>query len=187
MDWREKLKQMTSLEDENESQRWHAVFVKTGEEEPVKQKIEYALKETPIRAIVPKRSIMERKNGKWHERIKPLFPGYVLIQGQVDISHYYALKTVPGIVRILKGNHGLYRIYPDEIRIINRLMCNGDIIGPSIAFKQGDKVVIAKGPLLGMEGLITTVDQRKGRAKVKLSFLGDERTVDLSISFVETA
>jgi transcriptional antiterminator NusG len=187
MDWREKLKQMTSPQDEDVSQQWHAVFVKTGEEEPVKEKIDYTMKEAPISAIVPKRSIMERKDGKWHERIKPLFPGYILLKGQVDIANYYALRCVPGVVRILKDSHGLYRIYPEEIRIINKLMCNGDIIGSSIAFKQGDKVIVTKGPLLGLEGLITTVDSRKGRAKVKLSFLGDERTVDLSISFVETA
>lgn len=187
MDWREKLKQMTRVEDEDESQHWHAVFVKTGDEEPVRQKIEYALKESIIRAVVPKRSIMERRNGKWQERIRSLFPGYVLLQGMVDIPSYYILKTIPGIVRILKDNQGLYRIFPDEIRIINRLMCNGEIIGTSYAFKQGDRVVITKGPLLGMEGLITAVDNRKERARVKLSFLGDERTVDLGLKIIETA
>ncbi|SHJ41372.1 antiterminator LoaP [Thermoclostridium caenicola] len=187
MDWREKLRNMTKIEDEDESQQWHAVFVLTGNEDPVKEKIEYALGNSGVRAVVPKRRIMERKAGKWHERIRPLFPGYVLLQGKIDVSAYYILKTIPGLVRILKDERELYRIYPEEIEIISRLMCNGDIIGTSVAFKKGDRIVITDGPLLNMEGLITSVDPRKGRVKVRLSFLGDVRTVDLSISFIETA
>lgn len=187
MDWREKLHIMTKIEDEDESEQWHAVFVLTGNEDPVKEKIEYALGCSGIRAVVPKRRIMERKAGMWHEKIKPLFPGYVLLQGKIDVSAYYILKAVPGLVRILKENGELYRIYPEEIEIISRLMCNGEIIGTSVAFKEGDKVVITDGPLLNMEGLITSVDTRKGRAKVRLSILGDVRTVDLSITFIESA
>lgn len=187
MDWREKLHIMTKIEDEDESEQWHAVFVLTGNEDPVKEKIEYALGCSGVRAVVPKRRIMERKAGMWHEKIKPLFPGYVLLQGKIDVSAYYILKAVPGLVRILKENGELYRIYPEEIEIISRLMCNGEIIGTSVAFKEGDKVVITDGPLLNMEGLITSVDTRKGRAKVRLSILGDVRTVDLSITFIESA
>lgn len=187
MDWRDKLKEMTRLEDEDESEKWHAIFVRSGYEDPVKQKIEYALRDSGISAVVPKRSIMERKTGQWHERIKPLFPGYILLQGQIDIPDYYILRTVPGIVRILKDNNGLYRIYSEEIKVINRLMCNGEIIGESTGFKLGDSIVITNGPLLNMEGLITAIDHRKGRAKVKLNFLGDECTIDLSIKIIKTA
>jgi len=187
MDWREKLHMMTRMEDEDESRQWHAVYVLSGNEEPVREKIEYALGGYGVRAVVPKRRIMERKEGKWHERIRTLFPGYILLQGKIDVPEYYILKTVPGLVRILRDDCQLYRIYPEEIEIISRLMCNGDIIGTSVAFREGDKVIITDGPLLNMEGLITSVDPRKGRARVKLSFLGDVRTVDLSITFIESA
>jgi len=188
MDWREKLHMMTRIEDEDESRQWHAVYVLTGNEDPVKEKIEYALGGFGVRAVVPKRRIVERKKGKWHERIRPLFPGYILLQGRIEVPAYYMLKTVPGLVRILKDNNcQLYRIYPEEIEIISRLMCNGDIIGTSLAFKKGDKVIITDGPLLNLEGLITSVDQRKGRARVRLNFLGDVRTIDLSVRFIEPA
>lgn len=101
---------MTRMEDEDESRQWHAVYVLSGNEEPVREKIEYALGGYGVRAVVPKRRIMERKEGKWHERIRTLFPGYILLQGKIDVPEYYILKTVPGLVRILSDDCQLYRI-----------------------------------------------------------------------------
>jgi transcriptional antiterminator NusG len=64
-------------------------------------------------------------------------------------------------------------------------MIDGEIIGVSTAFQQGDSIVITDGPLLGMEGNIQFIDKRKGRVRVNLSFLGDKRTVDLSIKLID--
>lgn len=184
MDWRERLKQLTGFEKEDVSSLWHAVFVKTGNEQTVKEKIAYTFKDSDILPIIPKRRINERRNGVWHEKIKTLFPGYILIKGNISIDDYYILKTVPGILRVLKDNNELYRIHQDEIKIIGQLMIDGEIIGASTAYQQGDNIVITDGPLLGMEGLIQSVDNRKGRVRVCLSFLGDKRTVDLSIKLI---
>jgi transcriptional antiterminator NusG len=186
MDWRERLRQLVGHEDIDETQQWHAVFVMTGDEDSVRQRIAYAMREKAIEVVVPKRMIHERRNGQWHERIRPLFPGYILLKGHIDTELYYILKSIPGIVRILKDNQGLYKIQPEEIEVISRLMCNGELIGTSYAFQDGDSIIIKEGPLYGLEGLITAIDRRKGRAKVKLSILGDERTVDLSIKLITT-
>ena len=187
MDWREELKQRIGCKERNVTERWQAVFVLTGHEDNIKEKIEYALQDTTLKAVVPKRCIMERKDGRWHEKIKPLFPGYILLQGAIATPEYYLLKSVPGIIRFLKDNKDFYTICPEEIEVINHLMCNGDLIGISTAYQQDDKIIIVEGPLLGKEGLIIAVDQRKGRARVKLSLLGDERTVDLSLRVIKTA
>jgi transcriptional antiterminator NusG len=186
MDWREKLKSITEHTDEDESQIWHVIFVMTGNEDIAKRNITYALKNTVIQAVVPKRCINERKNGIWREAIKPLFPGYILLRGNISTEDYYILKSIPDILRVLKDNCGLQRIHPNEIKIINRLMCNGDLIGTSIGLQQGDSIRIIEGPLLGLEGLIMSIDRRKGRARVKLSILGDERTIDLGIKLIKT-
>lgn len=187
MDWRERLKQLTGLEEEDESKVWHAVFVKTGDEDTVKHKIAYTFKDSDIYPVVPKRKINERKNGVWHDKEKPLFPGYVLIGGKITIEDYYTLKKVPGILKILRDNKELYRIHPEEIKVISRLMNNGELIGTSTAFQRGDSIEITDGPLLGMEGLIQSIDRRKGRVRVNISFLGDKRTVDLSIKLIIAA
>lgn len=187
MDWRERLRQMTAPAEEDESSIWHAIFVMTGNEQNVKDKITYTFKGSNLLAVVPKRQIHERKNGVWNEKIKPLFPGYILIKGYISPHDYYQLKAIPGILRVLRDEKEIYRINPDEMRIISRLMINGELIGISDVFRKGDSVVITDGPLLGLEGLIQSIDYRKGRAKVCLSFLGDKRTVDLGIRLIAQA
>jgi len=187
MDWRDKLKQRIGCEKRSAADKWQAVFVLTGHEDIVKEKIEYALQGSSIRVVVPKRCIRERRAGRWLDVIRPLFPGYILLQGSIDLQEYYLLKSVPGIIRCLKDNKEFYSIHPEEIKVINQLMCNGDLIGISTAYQKDDKIIITDGPLLGKEGLIVAVDRRKGRARVKLSFLGDERTVDLSLRIIRTA
>lgn len=187
MDWRDKLKQRIGCEKRSAADKWQAVFVLTGHEDIVKEKIEYALQGTSIRAVVPKRCIRERRGGRWLDVIRPLFPGYILLQGDIDLQEYYQLKSVPGIIRCLKDNKEFYTIHPEEIKVINQLMCNGDLIGISTAYQKDDKIIITDGPLLGKEGLIIAVDRRKGRARIKLSLLGDERTVDLSLRVIRTA
>ena len=91
MDWRERLRQMTAPFEEDESSIWHAIFVMTGNEQTVKDKIAYTFRNTNILPIVPKRRIYERKM-VWNEKIRPLFPGYILIKGLISTHDYYVLK-----------------------------------------------------------------------------------------------
>lgn len=74
-----------------------------------------------------------------------------------------------------------------EISTISRLTCNNDIIGSSSVYVQGGTIRVIDGPLLGMEGLIQSIDKRKGRVKVVLNLLGESRTVELSVAMVQTA
>jgi transcription termination/antitermination protein NusG len=166
---------------------WHALFVATGEEDRVKERILYRLGDRGIRALVPKRKLRERRNGVWESSIKTLFPGYLLLNGSIGADEYYCMRDIPGIIRILKDKHGLLRIEEHEISILSRLICNHEIIETSHAFLAGGRIVVTDGPLLGMEGFIESIDTRKGRAKVRLNFIGEPRVVDLSISLVQSA
>ena len=49
---------------------WYALFVVTGEEEKVKKRLDYRL-QGDLRIIVPKRKLRERRNGQWHNVIRP--------------------------------------------------------------------------------------------------------------------
>lgn len=166
---------------------WYALFVVTGEEEKVKERLQFKLKHSDLRILVPKRKMRERKNGIWESRIRTLFPGYVLLNGHLDVDEYYSIKGTPGLIKILKDKSKLLEIDEQEIHIINRLMCNNEIIGPSSIYTDGGKVIVIDGPLLGMEGLIESIDKRKGRAKVRVNFIGESRLVELSVSMVQPA
>lgn len=168
--------------------KWYALFVMTGEEEKVKERLLYKFRgRDDLKIVVPMRRIRERRNGKWEVKIKTLFPGYVLYNGIMETDDYYSMKEVPGLLRVLKNEYKPLEICNDEIYVISRLMCNGEIIGASTLYKSGEKIVVIDGPLVGLEGLIESVDARKGRAKVRLNFIGESRLVDLGVKMIQTA
>ncbi len=165
---------------------WYAVFVVSGQEDKVKERLLYRLNDK-FRVVVPKRKLKERKNGVWCSTIKTLLPGYVLINGKFEKEDYYYFKGVPGLLRLLKSEFEPLKIENYEMEVINKLICNSETIGLSNILVQNGKIIIVDGPLVSLEGQIISINTRKGRVKVKLNFIGEERTVDLGISVLQPA
>ena len=167
-------------------ENWYALFVMTGEEERVKERLQYRFQEQ-FRIMVPKRKLRERKNGMWSYNTRVLFPGYVILEGSLDTEAYYRLKDVPGLLRLLKTGWEFASIEENEMLALSRLVCNGDEIGMSTVLMENGHVRVMDGPLCSMEGIIQQINARKGRAKVRLNFLGEERVVELGISLLNPA
>ncbi|MDF2524682.1 MAG: hypothetical protein K0R31_2323 [Clostridiales bacterium] len=167
--------------------KWYALFVETGEEDRVKERLNYKLKDSDLVVISPKRLLRERRKGIWETITRPLLPGYILINGCIATEEYYAMKGVPGLIKILHDKNGPLAIHENELGIIRRLIKDHEAVGASNIFVQGSRIIVIDGPLYGMEGFIESIDTRKGRAKVRLNFLGELKMVDLSISMVQSA
>ena len=164
--------------------KWYAIFVKTGQEDKVKQRLEYRFHDKLL-FLVPKRKLRERRAGKWCFSTRTLFPGYVLINGNIDQDSIQLFKDVPGLLTLLKSGTQPLPIERYEMEVLGKLICNGELIGISSVLMENDRVVVADGPLVSMEGYIAGIDYRKGRARIKLTFLGEERTVDLGITILK--
>ena len=138
-----------------------------------------------MRIAVPKRKLRERRFGRWSNVIRPLFPGYVLINGDMNTDNYYRLKRIPGLLKLMKTDIMPHPINYWEMEIINKLICNDETIGYSNVLKKNGRVVVVDGPLMSMEGRIVGVNYRKGRAKVNLKFMGEPRVVELGINMLQ--
>lgn len=165
--------------------RWYALFVLTGEEDHVKERLEYRFRNSKFKFIVPKRKLMERKKGKWEEKVRTLFPGYILVNGYIGVEEYYLFAGIPGLLGVLKDTSEPLEVPKQDIVVLKKLICNGEIIEHSSVLVESDKVVVVDGPLLGLEGLILSIDKRKGRAKLRLNFACEPRLVDLSVFIIQ--
>lgn len=165
---------------------WYALFTITGDEDNVKERICYRLKNSNIKVIVPKRKLLERKNGIWSFKIRTLFPGYIFLNGFIGFDEYYLLNNIPGLIKVLKNGYEPYIIDKREMQVIKTLINDDGVIEPSSAILCGKKIIIKDGPLVGLEGKIASVNKRKGRVKIRLSINGIEKLVELSISVIET-
>ncbi len=167
-------------------EKWYALFVATGDEDKVKERINFRM-QYQVRAIVPKRGMKERKDGKWEYKIRILFPGYVLLNGVITSETYETLRDIPGVIRLLRDNDGLQQINEKEIEIISRLTTDSEIIGSSTIYESGGRIIVIDGPLYGLEGSIQSFDKRKGRVKVTLNLMNEQRIVELSVALVQPA
>ena len=164
---------------------WHVLFVNTNQEEKVKKILEKEMGDE-YQFIVPTRELRERKNGKWHIAKRKLFPCYVLIKAIMNIEVYYKLKKVHGIIKLLRNEDEVLIVSEKELKVLKILIDNNDNnIGISKLYKENDDIKIIEGPLSGLEGQIIKIDSRKGRAKVNLSFMNEERIVELGIELVD--
>lgn len=158
---------------------WFVLFVNANQEEKVKKILEKQIGDD-YKFIVPTRELRERKDGKWYNVKRKLFPGYVLAKGIINMEVYYKMRDVYGVIKLLRNEDEVLTIDEKEIKI---LIDNN--IGISTLYKENDNIKILSGPLVGLEGQIVKIDSRKGRAKVNISFMNEERMVDLGIELVD--
>jgi len=161
--------------------KWYVLHVLTGRELDVKSR---AL-DAEFNCLVPRRKMKERKGGIWKEVEKLLIPGYVFVEAQMTDEEYYRLKGITGVIDILRGASN----YPtpltqDEVQVILSLTKEGDLVGLSDVFINGDKVEIISGPLVGLQGNIKKVDKRRFRAKIAFTLAGQEKTVEIGINVI---
>lgn len=161
---------------------WYALFVPTGQEEKTQTAIENTFED--IKTLIPKRELKERRAGKWNIVKRKLFPGYVILNGNISVEDYYKIKSLPVITNFLKDEDGLLEINKRELRFLN-ILIRDENIGISTAYKEDEKIKIIDGPLAGLEANIEKIDARKGRANLKLEFLGETRIVQLGIDFID--
>ncbi|MFF0826326.1 antiterminator LoaP [Brevibacillus sp. NPDC003359] len=173
---------------------WYALFVETGKEDMVRNMILKFINESAIRAIVPKRKLQERKQGRTNEIYKTMFPGYVFVNTKMNEEIYYDLKRLPKYNRLLirdkprdqsnKNFHEVFRfseIDEEEMTLILQLIGNEELIDYSTLYVENAKVIVCAGPLKGKEGLIKKIDKRKKRARIVLNILGNEVLLDVGI------
>lgn len=128
---------------------------------------------------------MERKAGQTRYVLKIMFPGYVLIQAQMQPEIYYQLKTIPDCIRVLNNGENCTRIPENEINLLLSLVDDNEVVDISRFYIQNTRVTIVAGPLKGKEGLIKAVDRRKNRAKIGLEFMGIMREVEVGIEVLK--
>lgn len=173
------------MENYNADKPWYAMFVKSGSEERIKRDLTGKFG-SELSFYVPKKLLKERKAGKWHKKIRPLFPGYIFVNGDITDASYYRIKDVLDIYFVLKEGYRPSTINEREIKPILHLMNLGDngIIGASDIVMKGDEIFVKSGPLMTFEGQIISVNHRKGRAKVRFFISDQEKIVELAVNLL---
>jgi len=172
-----------------EQKQWYVVNTYSGHEDKVKEKLDMRInsmdmQENIFRVIVPQRKEVEIKDGKKKEKIKKLFPGYVLVEMIMSDESWYIVRNTPGVTGFL-GSSGKgakpVPLYPDEVdRIFNEIGYSKETV--EVDYEPGDLVKITDGPFKMLAGKVIDVDKEAGKANVSIDLFGQETTVELELT-----
>lgn len=172
--------------------KWYVVNTYSGHENKVKEKLEMrtvsmGMEDYIFRVIVPEEKVIEEKNGVKKERVKKLFPGYILVEMIMTDEAWFVVRNTPGVTGFI-GSSGKgakpFPLQPYEVdKILNdmgmsRLEVNTDL-------KEGTLVKVISGPFSGMEGKIDSVDKDNSKLIVLLDLFGQETSVEVEFSQIE--
>lgn len=137
----------------------------------------------------PRRKLTQWRGGKKREVEIPLFPGYVFYRSEsVNPDQYWALKRTGGFLQFLKTDNHFSPLMGGDLELLKHFLSFGEVIDKSkVYFDLNQRIHVTKGPLMGMEGKITRVDRRKGRAKVQVDFQGNTFVMDLAFEDIGTS
>ena len=172
-----------------EEKKWYVVNTYSGHESKVKEKLDMRInsmdmQENIFRVVVPERKEVEIKDGKKKEKIKKLFPGYVLVEMIMSDESWYIVRNTPGVTGFL-GSSGKgakpVPLYPEEVdRIFKEIGYDKDNV--VVNYEVGDKVKIIEGPFKMLAGKILEIDKDNNKAQVAIDLFGQETNVELSLT-----
>ena len=171
---------------------WYVVNTVSGHEYKVKEKLEMRinsmdLHENIFRVIVPEQKEIEYKNGVKKEKVKKMFPGYVLVEAALVGEVAHRLRNIPNVIGFLGGSDNPVPLRPAEVsRIlgtVDELQEQQDDL--DIQFYVGENVKITFGPFNGFTGVIEEVNAEKKKLKVMVKVFGRKTPLELGYMQVE--
>lgn len=175
-----------------EEKQWYVVNTYSGHETKVKEKLEMRIQSMGMenyifRVIVPETTEIEIKDGKQKEKVKKMFPGYVLVEMIMTDEAWFVVRNTPGVTGFL-GSSGKgakpFPLYQHEIEKILGTM-GMPIKEVIVDLNEGDRVKITDGPFKLMAGKVIEIDKDNSKAKVNIDLFGQETTVEVDLTQIE--
>ena len=172
---------------------WYVVNTYSGHESKVKEKLEMrinsmGMQDNIFRVIIPEQKEIEVKDGVSKEKVKKMFPGYVLIEMIMSDEAWYVVRNTPGVTGFIGSSGKGAKPTPLKPQEIDKILANMGMTRMDVdkELTVGTKVTIVDGPFKGMDGTISTLDIENSRLTVLVDLFGQETPVEVELFQVST-
>jgi len=170
---------------------WYVVHTYSGYENKVKANIDKTienrhLEEQILEVRVPMQEVLEMKNGARKTVQKKLYPGYVLINMEMNDDTWLFVKNTPGITTFIGPRRKPSPIAQEEVdKILAKAKESKEKPAPKVTFEKGESIRVIEGAFLNFNGVVEEIQQDKGKVKVNVSIFGRTTPVELEFWQVE--
>jgi transcription termination/antitermination protein NusG len=168
---------------------WYVIHCYSGYENKVKynleQRIETMQMQDQIFAVeVPTEDEIEVREGKRRTVQRRIFPGYILVQMNMNDDSWYVVRNTPGVTGFVGMGNKPTALRAEEVQAIMRRM-EAEAPKIKVTFRSGQKVRIIDGPFNDFMGIVDEIDVDRAKVRVLVSFFGRETPVELDFLQVE--
>ena len=168
---------------------WYGVHTYSGYENKVKLNLEERIRALSAEdmfgeVLIPSETVVELKKGERRTSTRKFFPGYILVQMELNNETWHIVKGTPKVTGFVGGGTAPPPIPDEEVAKITHRMEEGvERPKPKVEFEVGETVRVVDGPFLNFTGVVEDVKPDKGKLKVMVSIFG--RTTPVELEFIQ--
>ena len=172
------------------AKKWYGVHTYSGFENKVRLSLQERVKNLGLDeffgdVLIPSETVVELKKGEKKTSSRKFFPGYILVNMELNDETWHVVKETSKVTGFVGGNNP-FPIPDEEVAKITRRMEEGaEKPRPKVQFEVGETVRVVDGPFLNFAGVVEDVRPEKGKLRVMVSIFGRATPVELEFMQVE--
>ena len=174
--------------------QWYVVNTYSGHENKVKEKLEMRAESMDMqdfiyRVVIPEEKVVEVKDGVSKEKVKKMFPGYILVEMVMSDEAWYVVRNTPGVTGFIGSSGKGAKPTPLQPYEVDNILSNMGISRFDVdnELEVGAKVKIIAGPFTGMYGVVDSIDMPNQKLLLNVDLFVQETSVEVELSQIEKA
>ena len=175
----------------NPNFRWYILHAYSGFERKVRESLEtrvqaFALQNKIGRVLIPTESVTEIRNGKKYTSDRMLYPGYVLVEMDMNDDVWHVVKATPRVTGFVGTGQQPTAHSTEEVdQIVNRVQVSKDKPRLKVKYEKNETVRITEGAFASFTGVVDDVNEDRETLKVMVTIFGRSTPVELEFGQVE--
>lgn len=180
-----------SLVDETSPKRWYIIHTYSGFEQKVADSLRgraqaFGFADRIGQILVPTEEVVEVRGGRKVTSKRLMYPGYVLVEMEMNDDLWHAVKSTPRVTGFVGGGNTPVPLSASEVNeILYRQATSAERPRPKQTFEKSDTVRITDGPFTNFSGKVDEVNTERNTLRVLVTIFGRATPVELEFGQVE--
>ncbi len=174
------------------SKKWYVVHAYSGFEKKVSRALQERIELSSLQdffgeIMVPVEEVVEMRGGQKRRSERKFFPGYVLVEMELNDDTWHLVKETPRVMGFIggKAEHPAPLTESEAQAILDRVAAGSDKATPKTIFEAGEIVRVIDGPFNDFNGVVEKVNYEKSKVQVAVTIFGRSTPVELDFGQVE--
>lgn len=176
---------------DDSGKHWYIIHTYSGFEQKVAESLRtraqaFGFADSIGQVLIPTEEVVELRNGKKVTSKRLLYPGYVLVEMDMNDELWHAVKNTPRVTGFVGGGNTPVPLTPDEVNsVLYRQASSAERPRPKLTFEKNESVKIIDGPFTNFSGKVDEVNQERNTLRVLVTIFGRQTPVELDFLQVE--